>query len=223
MTTPKSVLMVLTNHDHIDDEHPTGLWFEEFAVPYARFCDQGYHVTVASPRGGTVPIDPRSMPDDAESSANREALEALRDTQALDELDIEQFDAVFFPGGHGTMYDMPGNAAVAQLVGRFADEDKVVAAVCHGPAALLDAQRADGTPVVKGHRIAAFTNAEEAAVELDGLMPFLLESRLRELGADVDAAAPWRDHVIVDGRLVTGQNPQSSGSAADAVIRLLSA
>ena len=119
------------------------------------------------------------------------------------------------------MYDLPDNPQVAKLVGQFADADKVVASVCHGPASLVGATLADGTPVVKGRRVTAFTNEEEAAVELDKLMPFLLESRLRELGAQVETAAQWADHVIVDGKLVTGQNPQSSASAAKAVIALL--
>lgn len=221
MSAQKSVLMVVTSHDRIDDAHPTGLWFEEFAVPFQMFHDAGLRIAVASPKGGAVPIDPRSMPENTEASEVKAALDVLANTASLASVDLDAFDAVFFPGGHGTMYDLPDNPQVAELVGQFADADKVVASVCHGPASLVGATLADGTPVVKGRRVTAFTNEEEAAVELDKLMPFLLESRLRELGAQVETAAQWADHVIVDGKLVTGQNPQSSASAAKAVIALL--
>lgn len=221
MADARSVLIVVTSHDRIDDEHPTGLWFEEFAAPYRLFREQGYRVTVASPQGGPAPIDPRSEPKDIEIADVKDALDALRHTQRLATLDTRGFDAVFFPGGHGTMYDLPNDSAVAKVVGEFADAGKVVASVCHGPASLVGARRADGTPVVQGHRVTGFTNAEEEAVQLDKLMPFLLESKLRELGAKVETAANWSDHVVVDGRLVTGQNPQSSASAAMAVIGLL--
>lgn len=222
MSERKSVLMVVTSHDRIDAAHPTGLWFEEFGVPYELFGKQGYAITVASPKGGAVPIDPRSQPKDKDAPGVRAALAALRETQTLESVAAGRFDAVFFPGGHGTMYDLPSNPQVARLVGQFIDENKIVASVCHGPACLVSATRRDGTPVVRGKRVTAFTNAEESAVELDKLMPFLLESKLRELGARVETAGNWSDHVVVDGRLVTGQNPQSSGSAARAVIDLLS-
>ena len=222
MANPKSILMVVTSHDRIDKDHPTGLWFEEFAVPYGLFRQQGYDITVASPRGGAVPIDPRSEPKDRNTPDTRAALAALAGTARLEAVASKPYDAIFFPGGHGTMYDLPDNPEVARLVGRFADEGKVVASVCHGPACFVGARRQDGTPVVQGKRVTAFTNAEESAVELDKFMPFLLESRLRDLGARVEVADKWADHVVVDGRLVTGQNPQSSGSAARAVIRLLS-
>jgi len=221
MATPKSILMV-TSHDRIDKDHPTGLWFEEFAVPYGLFRQQGYDITVASPRGGAVPIDPRSGPKDRDTPDTRAALAALAGTARLEAEASKPYDAIFFPGGHGTMYDLPDNPEVSRLVGRFADEGKVVASVCHGPACFVGARRQDGAPVVQGKRLTAFTNAEESAVELDKFMPFLLESRLRDLGARFEVADKWADHVVVDGRLVTGQNPQSSGSAAREVIRLLS-
>ncbi|HKK06648.1 MAG TPA: type 1 glutamine amidotransferase domain-containing protein [Gammaproteobacteria bacterium] len=221
MANPKSILMVVTSHDRIDADHSTGLWYEEFAAPFALFEQAGYRVAVASPKGGSVPIDPRSMPESPDLAADQAALAMLANTVSLDSVDAASFDAVFFPGGHGTMYDLPDNPQVAELVGRFADDDKVVASVCHGPASLVGARRADGTPLVAGRRVTAFTNAEEAAVELDGLMPFLLESRLRELGARVETSDNWDDHVVVDGKLVTGQNPQSSASAARAVVKLL--
>lgn len=222
MAASKSILIVVTSHDRIDAEHATGLWFEEFAIPFQKFKARDLDVTVASVRGGQVPIDPRSMPDDEETPQTRTALDALRTTRPLAELNVSGFDAVFFPGGHGTMYDLPNSPQIADLVSRFMEQDKVVAAVCHGPSAFVNAMRSDGTPAVKGRKIAAFTNEEEAAVELDKHMPFLLESRLRELGAEVSTAPVWSDNVVVDGKLVTGQNPQSSATAADELMKLLS-
>lgn len=222
MPPSKSVLMIVTSHGAIDAGHPTGLWFEEFAAPYALFRSRGYAITVASPKGGEAPIDPRSLEDYRPTPDNEAARAALRNTRALDAgVRAAQFDAVFFPGGHGTMFDLPDNAEVQRLVSEFAQEDKVLASVCHGPACLVGARLRDGTALVKGRRVTAFTDAEERAVELDRRMPFLLESRLRELGAQFVPAENWKDNVVVDGRLVTGQNPQSSASAARAVIDLL--
>ncbi len=220
MSEQKTILMIVTSHNQIDAEHPTGLWFEEFAVPYQLFREKGYGVTVASPKGGQTPIDPRSVPNAEQAETYAEALQALKETQPLSKVNGEDYDAVFFPGGHGTMYDLP-SPEVAQIVNQFAEAQKVVAAVCHGPAALVEAKRSDGMPLVQGRQVTGFTNAEEQAVELDQLMPFLLESRLRELGAEFVAASNWSDNVIADGNLITGQNPQSSGSAAKAVIEAL--
>jgi putative intracellular protease/amidase len=215
-----SVLMVLTSHDRIDDQHATGVWFEEFAVPYRLFREQGYRVIVASTRGGRVPVDPRSAPAHPDTAA-REAQLVLERSLPLAEMNAGEFDAVFFPGGHGTMYDLPENPLVTRLLERFALDDKVIAAVCHGPAALVGPTRADGRPLVEGRSMAAFTNAEERAVELAARMPFLLETRLKDLGAHLRIASEWSDNVVVDGRLVTGQNPQSSATAARKVIELL--
>jgi len=222
MNDRKSILMVVTSHGRIDAEHPTGLWFEEFAVPFKMFRERGFRVTVASPRGGAVPIDPRSEPKDKNSQDAKAALDALKSTKELRAVNPSAFDAMFVPGGHGTMYDLANNPTLAKYIGYFAERDKVIGSVCHGPASFVGAMRADGTPVVMNRRVTAFTNAEERAVELDQHMPFLLESRLRELGAKVETAENWEDHVVVDGHLVTGQNPQSSGRAAEAVINLLS-
>jgi putative intracellular protease/amidase len=160
------------------------------------------------------------MPTDVTA---REALLLLERTVALPDLQSDaHYDAVFFPGGHGTMYDFPENPDITHLVERFALADKVVAAVCHGPAAFIGPTTRIGAPLVEGRHLAAFTNAEERAVNLEQRMPFLLETRLKDLGAMVEVAPEWSDNVVVDGHLVTGQNPQSSGSAAKAVIRMLS-
>ena len=214
----KNILMVVTSHNTIDaNGEATGVWFEEFAEPFTQFRANGFDVTVASPQGGNTPIDPRSEP---EGHNFADAQKALGNTHPLDQVDVSNFDALFLPGGHGTMYDFP-QKNVGNLVGAFADADKVIAAVCHGPAALANANYTDGHPVVQGKRITSFTNEEETAANLDHVMPFLLESKLRELGADFVVHPMWSDHVEIAGKLVTGQNPQSSKSTAQAVITLL--
>jgi putative intracellular protease/amidase len=218
----KHILMIVTSHDRINEHKLTGLWFEEFAQPYAIFQREGYSITVASPKGGAAPIDPRSYPDPQAQTHTDvlAALQVLGQTVPLAGLQATDFDAVFLPGGHGTMFDLP-QQAVGDLVGQFADLDKVIGAVCHGPAGLVAARRADGSAVVQGHRVTGFTNAEEDAAELTSVMPFLLQDKLSELGAHFVPAALWQDHVVVDRRLVTGQNPQSSASTAAGVVRLL--
>ncbi len=221
MATPKRILIVVTSHDHIDAAHPTGLWFEEFAIPYKQFISQGFEITIASPRGGSVPIDPRSEPKPEEVEQTAQARSVLRQTQTLSEVRATNFDAIFLPGGHGTMFDLPENTTLQHLLGDFANADKVIAAVCHGPAGLVGARLANGTPLVAGKTITAFTDNEERAAELDHSMPFLLESRLRELGGRFVVQPNWSDHVERDGKLITGQNPQSSGSVARAVIEAL--
>jgi putative intracellular protease/amidase len=222
MAAQRSILIVVTSHGSIDESHPTGLWFEEFAVPYTLFSQKGYAVTVASPQGGDTPVDPASMESYEATADNESAKSALCDTLPLDaNLHAADFDAIFFPGGHGTMFDLPGNPEVQRLVAECVQENRILAAVCHGPACLVQVRLPDGTPLVHGRRLTAFTDQEEREVQLDQKMPFLLETKLRELGAEFSPAQNWMDNVVVDGRLVTGQNPQSSGSAAEAVIRIL--
>ena len=220
----KTILMVVTSHDEISPGHATGVWFDEFSIPYDRFHKAGFEVKVTSPKGGPAPLDPRSLEKSDTSLAGVAAQEALDDTIPLsDHIHHQPYAAVFFPGGHGAMFDLPENPHVQRLVGEFLENDKVVAAVCHGPACLVGAMLKDGTPAVKGRRLAAFTNAEEKAVDLDTAVPFLLEDRLKELGGQVETAEDWADQVVIDGKLVTGQNPQSSRSVAHAVVRLLRA
>lgn len=214
----KSILMLVTSHNQISAGKATGIWFEEFAVPYDAFHANGYSVTVASPLGGPAPIDPNSADQVA---AHPQAAAALQSTRPMTDIQPADYDAVVLPGGHGTMFDLP-TAEVGRVVSAFAMQGRVIAAVCHGPAGLVEAVYPDGTPVVKGKRMTSFTDAEERAANLDSVMPFLLESRLRGLGADFIPAPLWSDHVEVDGLLITGQNPASSGSLAQAVIRVLS-
>ncbi|WP_019024649.1 MULTISPECIES: type 1 glutamine amidotransferase domain-containing protein [unclassified Thioalkalivibrio] len=218
----KTILMVVTSHGEIGDGHATGVWFDEFSVPYDRFRKAGFEIKVASPRGGPVPLDPKSLESNHPGPAAVAAQEALDDTIHLDEgMHHDAYAAIFFPGGHGTMFDLPENPHVQRLVAEFLENDKVVGAVCHGPACLVGAMLKDGSPAVKGRKVAAFTNSEEKAVQLDQAVPFLLQDRLAELGGEVETADDWADHVVVDGKLVTGQNPQSSKSVADAIVRLL--
>jgi putative intracellular protease/amidase len=216
---PASILMVVTSHDRIDADHKTGLWFEEFAVPFALFREAGYEVVVASPKGGDTPIDPGSLSKDEVPDAK--ALAALKGTQVLADVDLEKHVAVFFPGGHGTMFDLPGSKSVQAAVARFIESKRPTAFVCHGPAGLVGATLSDGTSVVKGRKVTGFTNSEEAAVKLTEKMPFLLETRLGELGGTFSGAENWAVHVVVDGNLITGQNPASSAKAAEAVLAQL--
>ena len=211
-----SILMVVTSHDRIDADHATGLWLEEFAVPYELFREARYDVTVASTRGGAAPVDPRSREEQKRFQAK--TLAALETTVPLAEVELADFAAVFFPGGHGTMYDLPEDPSVARTVSHFLGRGLPIALVCHGPAALVGAKGPDGKPVVAGRKVTGFTNDEERAVELDSKMPFLLETRLRELGGEFTGAANFSEHVIEDGNLITGQNPASSAAAARAVL-----
>jgi len=216
----KKVLMVVTSADKMTDGHPTGLWLSEFAEPYTEFQQAGYEVTVASPRGGQAPIDERSV-QNGELNQWPEAVEVLKRTVPLSQVSASDFDAIFLPGGHGTMFDFPNSAELQALIRAFAESGKVVAAVCHGPAGLVNVRLSNGDPLVKGKRVTAFTDEEERAVKLDDKVPFMLETRLRELGAQFVAQPMWSDHVEQDGNLITGQNPQSGISAAKAVIQAL--
>lgn len=216
-----SILMVVTSADRMTDGKPTGLWLEEFAVPYLLFKKAGFEVTVASPKGGKAPIDARSLGEGKQGKSWAEATEKLDKTLPLGQVAANDFDAIFLPGGHGTMFDLPDNAHLKELLENFAVEAKVIAAVCHGPAGFVGARKADGTPLVAGKTLTAFTDAEERAVKLDKAVPFMLETRLREEGAKFVVGKMWTAHIQVDGNLVTGQNPASSEGAADAVIRLL--
>ncbi|TCK09740.1 UNVERIFIED_ORG: putative intracellular protease/amidase [Anoxybacillus amylolyticus] len=215
----KRVLMVVTNHTTITHDHKTGLWLEEFAVPYLVFKEKGYDVKVASIQGGDVPLDPRSINEKDPSWAEAEA--ALKHTARLSKDDAHGFDAIFLPGGHGTMFDFPDNETLQYVLQQFAEDGRIIAAVCHGPSGLVNATYKDGTPIVKGKTITSFTDEEEREVGLDVHMPFLLESTLRLRGANFVRGEKWTDFSVRDGNLITGQNPQSSRSTAEKVVAAL--
>jgi len=215
------VLMVVTSHGEFPDGHKTGLWLEEYAVPYNEFTGAGLSVVTASPKGGAAPIDPRSFENKEDETTYANALAEIKQTQPLDDIDGAAFDALFFPGGHGPMFDLVRDPRVKTLLRHFVESGKVWGAVCHGPAAFVGATTSSGQPIVSGKRLAAFTNEEEREVQLDKLVPFLLQDKLVEEGAKFEEAPKWSDHVVIDGLLVTGQNPQSSASTARAAISLL--
>lgn len=222
MNTPKAILIIVTSCSEIAPGEPTGLWFEEFAVPYMEFKNKGLKVTVASTHGGNAPIDPRSYPSSEQRQAWEEAINALKNTIPVASINPENFEAVFIPGGHGTMFDFPNSDDLRNVLQDFTRQNKVIAAMCHGPASLLGVTLEDGTPLVSGKTVTSFTNGEESEAGFTAKMPFLLESRLKELGANFVEQPNWSDHVQIDGNLITGQNPQSSKSAALAVINVLS-
>jgi putative intracellular protease/amidase len=222
----KRVLIVVTSHARMGDtDTQTGIWLEELAVPYYRFVDAGVAVEIASPRGGAAPLEPKSLGSQVRNDpavdrflADPVAQRRVAATLPLAAVDAAAFDAVFLPGGHGTMWDLPVDAGVQRAVEQAEAAGRVIAAVCHGPAGLVTARRADGEPLVAGKRVTAFTNAEEDAVGLTTVVPFLLESRLRELGADFVSGPNWLSLAVRDGRLITGQNPASSAAVADHVM-----
>lgn len=217
MSNTKRILMVVTNHTKITDDHKSGLWLEEFAVPYNVFKEKGYDVKVTSIKGGEVPLDPNSVPKEKKPEWEV-AEEELKNTAQLSKNDAKGFDAVFLPGGHGTMFDFPESETLQYVLQQFAEDGKVIGAVCHGPSGLVNVTYKDGTPLVKGKNVSCFTNEEEREMELDQYMPFLLESKLREKGGKIVSGEKWTDFSLRDGNLVTGQNPMSSKSTAEKVI-----
>lgn len=223
-----SILMVLTSHSRLGNSgRATGVWLEEFATPYYVLIDAGHSVELASPRGGEIPIDPGSREASAQTAATRR-LEAdglrtglLSRSRALSELDAGRFDAVFYPGGHGPMWDLAIDPVNAGLLKAFWQAGKPVAALCHGVAALLTARSDAGDALFSGRRLTAFTDAEERRVGLDEIVPFLLQDKLVLAGAIFEEAPPFSPHAVVDGQLVTGQNPASAQGTAQALVELL--
>jgi putative intracellular protease/amidase/sugar lactone lactonase YvrE len=214
------ILIVTTSHDRFEgaNAHPTGVWLEEFALPYLELAANGVEMTIASPKGGAMPIDPRSLPTPEQETEWYSAIAASQQTVALSAVTSAEFDAIFLPGGHGPMFDLPDNRDLQQLLREFHESGKIIAAVCHGPAGLVGATLSDGTPLVKGRVLTAYTYSEEIAAKLDKEVPFILEQRLRELGAVFIAGENKADHIERDGQLITGQNPASSTSIARAIV-----
>ncbi len=222
------ILMVLTSHYRLGDTgHKTGFWLEEFAAPYYVFKDAGADITLASPLGGQPPLDPKTDDPGFQTDATRRfrddaaAQAKLAATLRLDAVRAEDFDAAFYPGGRGPLWDLAEDAASRVLIEAMAAAGKPVAAVCHAPAVFRHVRGQDGRPLVSGRRVTGFSNTEEAAVELTNVVPFLVEDMLKANGADYTRAADWQEHVVTDGRLVTGQNPASSEATARALLALL--
>ncbi|TQM06582.1 putative intracellular protease/amidase [Pseudoxanthomonas sp. 3HH-4] len=222
------ILMVLTSHDRLGDTgHKTGFWLEEFAAPYYVFKDAGAEVVLASPKGGQPPLDPKSDAPDAQTAAtvrfneDADALSALAGTLRLKDVVDGEFDAVFYPGGHGPLWDLAEDADSIRLIEQAFSAGRPVAAVCHGPAVFRHTRGALGEPLVKDKRVTGFSNEEEAAVGLAEVVPFSLEDVLKKNGGRYERGAVWQSYVVTDGRLVTGQNPASSEAAAEDVLRLL--
>ena len=222
------ILMVLTSHDKLGNtELKTGFWLEEFASPYYVFKDQNIEVTLASPKGGNPPLDPKSVEPDFQTEAterfrnDEESQKLLANTLRLDSLSPSDFDAVFYPGGHGPLWDLAENKTSISLLESFFQKGKPLGLVCHAPGVLRHTKREDGEPLVKGKRVTGFSNSEEEAVQLTEVVPFLLEDMLKSNQGLYHKGADWESHVEVDGNLLTGQNPASSKAVAIEIMNKL--
>lgn len=225
-----NILLVLTSHDQLGDTgKKTGFWLEELAAPYYALKDAGAEVVLASPKGGQPPLDPKSDDADAQTDdtrrfkADAEAQAALASTVVLSSVKADDFDAVFYPGGHGPLWDLANDADSIALIEAFTKADKPTGFVCHAPGVLKSVNGADGKPLVNGRKVTGFTNSEEEAVGLTDVVPFLVENVLIANGGDYSKGPDWGSYVLTDGKLVTGQNPGSSREAAEALLGLLKA
>ncbi|GAB3243062.1 type 1 glutamine amidotransferase domain-containing protein [Kineosporia babensis] len=221
--------MVLTSHDQLGDTgKKTGFWLEELAAPYYRLKAAGAEITLASPKGGQPPLDPKSNEPDAQTEdtrrfeADAEATAALADTKVLATLDVADYDAVFYPGGHGPLWDLAEDQNSINLIQDTIRAGKPAALVCHAPGVLRHVLNEDGTPLVQGKQVTGFTNSEEAAVGLTEIVPFLVEDELTAKGGLYSKGPDWGSYVLQDGLLITGQNPGSSAATADALVKALS-
>ncbi|QEM80997.1 type 1 glutamine amidotransferase domain-containing protein [Halomonas binhaiensis] len=224
-----NVLIVLTSHDQLGDTGAkTGFWLEELAAPYYAFIDAGASLTLASPKGGQPPLDPKSNEPDSQTDATRRfeadtaAMQALANTRKLADVSIADFDAVFYPGGHGPLWDLAEDHDSIMLLESADRAGKPIGAVCHAPGVLRHVKDSDGKPLVNGRSVTGFANSEEDAVGLTQAVPFLVEDMLKDNGGRYTKGDDWQSHVEVDGLLVTGQNPASSEASALALLKLLS-
>jgi putative intracellular protease/amidase len=222
------ILMILTSHSELGDTgKKTGFWIEEFAGPYYKFKDAGAEIVIASPKGGQPPIDPKSDEPDSETpatirfKADKDLQEILSDTKKLTDVTEDGFDAIFYPGGHGPLWDLTNDNNSIKLIEAFWKSKKPVAAVCHAPAVLLNVKDENDDALVKDKKVTGFTNSEEEAVQLTEVVPFLLEDELKSKGGIYSKKEDWASYVITDGLLITGQNPQSSEAAAEELLKLL--
>ena len=215
-------LIVVTSADRLDEAHPTGVCLDEYAVLFTALCEAGIDLEVASPQGGPAPVDPKTTPDEASKARWRRALDCLAQTTPLDQVRAADSQVLVLPGGHGPLVDLASDQRMADLATAFAASGGLIAALCHGPAALLGARRADGAPLVKDRKLTAITNGEETLAGLQAVLPFQLETRLREAGAQFEhALLPGGCHVTCDGDLLTGQNPASSDALARVLLKAL--
>lgn len=222
------VLVVLTSHDQLGDTgNKTGFWVEEFAAPYYVMADAGVDVTIASPKGGQPPIDPKSALPEFQTEAtkrfdaDKELQAKLANSMILSEVGEQDYDAVFYPGGHGPLWDLANDKTSITLIEDFWKNNKPVAAVCHAPGVFRFVKDSDGTPLVKGKKVTGFSNSEEEAVQLTDIVPFLVEDELIKLGGDYSKGEDWSSYVLKDGNLITGQNPGSSEETAKELLALL--
>lgn len=223
------ILMVLTSHSKLGNTgHKTGFCLEEFAAPYYTFKDAGAEIVLASPKGGQPPLDPKSALEDFQTELTHrfnqdvEAQKALANTVKLDTVKADDFDAVFYPGGHGPLWDLTNSADSIHLIEAFTAANKPTGFVCHAPGVLRHVKVANGDALIKGRNVTGFTNGEEADVQLTEVVPFLIEDEFIRLGANYQKAQNWMPNVVTDGKLVTGQNPASSAPVAEALLKLLS-
>ena len=222
------VLIVLTSHSDLGNTgEKTGFWVEEFAAPYYVLADEGAELTVASPKGGQPPVDPKSEAPEAQTGATKrfysdyDLIDKVAHTLKLSEVNESDFDAVFYPGGHGPLWDLANDEQSIALIENFYKNNKPVAFVCHAPAALTKVKAPNGDPLVKGKEVTGFSNSEEEAVKLTEVVPFLLEDEIKKLGGHYSSGPDWGVHVKTDGLLITGQNPASSGAAAKQLLEVL--
>ena len=222
------ILFVLTSHDKLGETgKKTGFWVEEFANPYYTLLDKGAKITIATPKGGAAPIDPSSDSPDASTedterfNTDSVAQELIANTQKLADINSDDYDAVFYPGGHGPLWDLANDSVSIELIEAFNKQEKPIAFVCHAPAALKKVKKQDGTPLVSGKKVTGFTNTEEDAVQLTDVVPFLVEDMLKENGGTYSKAADWAPYAIKDGNLITGQNPASSELVAEKLLAFL--
>ncbi|MFI5937829.1 type 1 glutamine amidotransferase domain-containing protein [Actinoplanes sp. NPDC051494] len=222
------VLIVLTSHDQLGDTgRPTGFWLEELAAPYYRFQDAGAQITLASPKGGQPPLDPKSNEPASQTDQTRrfeadaQATAALASTVVLSSIDVNDYDTVFYPGGHGPLWDLAEDKDSIRIIEDTLRAGKPVALVCHAPGVLRHVTNEDGTPLVQGKNVTGFTNTEEDGVQLTDIVPFLVEDELKAKGGNYSKGTDWAPYVVRDGLLITGQNPASSADAADALVKLV--
>ena len=224
-----NVLIILTSHNKLGETGlKTGFWLEEFAAPYFTLLDAGANITLASPKGGQPPIDPKSDEPDFQTAATErfksdsDAQAVLANTSKLSDIKPEDYDAVMYPGGHGLLWDLANDQDSIAIIEAMVAANKPIASVCHAPAVLLKAKATNGEPLVKGKKVAGFTNSEEDAVQLTQVVPLLVEDELIRLGGEYSKVDDWQSYAITDGKLITGQNPASSEAVAKAILELFS-